>query len=187
MPRLTRIYTKTGDSGETSLGSGRRVPKDHLRIASYGDVDETSSAIGLAISFGLDPELAVFLKGVQNDLFHVGSDLCFTEEDKQTIKIPQIETRHVEKLETAIDAWNDELGPLTNFILPGGSLGAAALHLARCVCRRAERSVVELRHEESTGAHVLEYLNRLSDLLFVGARLENKRKGVTDVCWDSKA
>jgi cob(I)alamin adenosyltransferase len=187
MPRLTRIYTKTGDQGETSLGSGQRVPKNHWRIAAYGDVDETSSAIGVAIAHGLDSELATFLKGVQNDLFHVGSDLCFTEEDKKTISIPQIETRHVEKLEGAIDRWNEELGPLTNFILPGGSPGAAALHVARCVCRRAERSVVALRHHEATGAHVLEYLNRLSDLLFVAARLENKRKGVSDVYWDTKA
>jgi cob(I)alamin adenosyltransferase len=186
MPKLTRIYTKTGDGGETSLGGGQRIPKDHARIAAYGDVDELNSALGVALTQSLDPELEMFFGEVQNDLFHLGSDLCFTEEDKKTIQIPQIEPRHVAKLEAAIDRWNEEVGALTNFILPGGVAGAAALHLARCVCRRAERSLVTLRHSDPTGAHVLEYLNRLSDLLFVAARLENKRKGRGDVTWDTR-
>ena len=127
------------------------------------------------------------LRPVQNELFHLGSDLCFPEEDKAGVQLPQVEQRHVDAMEAAIDRWNGELGPLRNFILPGGSPGAALLHLARCVCRRAERSLVSLAREERIGASTLPYLNRLSDLLFVAARYENLRKGVADVCWDSRA
>lgn len=187
MPRLTRIYTKTGDDGETFLGSGKRVPKDHPRIVAYGEVDELNSAIGCALSLGLDGGLEAMLKPIQNDLFHLGSDLCFEEEDKATIQIPQIEPRHVEFLEHSIDRMNEELKPLENFILPGGAPGAGFLHLARCVCRRAERLLVHLRRDEKIGAHTIPYLNRLSDFLFVAARYENAKKGRGDVCWNSRA
>jgi cob(I)alamin adenosyltransferase len=186
MPRLTRIYTKTGDAGETALGSGRRVSKHHHRIAAYGDVDELNSAIGVALAGGLDPELVAILEPVQHELFNLGSDLCFPEEDKQGIALPQVEPRHVTALERAIDRLNESLGPLENFILPGGGPGAAALHLARCVCRRAERALVALRQEERISANALPYVNRLSDLLFVAARYENWKKGVKDVCWESR-
>jgi cob(I)alamin adenosyltransferase len=187
MPRLTRIYTRTGDRGETALGGGQRLPKDHPRIAAYGTVDELSSALGVALAGGLHDRLAGDLRRIQNELFHLGSDLCFREEDKAGKELPRIEERHVAALERTIDELNAELGPLDNFILPGGSAGAAHLHLARTVCRRAERWVVTLRREEAVGEHALSYLNRLSDALFVMARWENRRLGVQDVLWDSRA
>lgn len=187
MPRLTRIYTRQGDDGTTALGSGERVQKDHPRIAAYGSVDELNSAIGVALASGLCDDLRLILARVQNELFHLGSDLCFTEAAKQQIKIPQIEQRHITALEADIDRLSEPLGPLENFILPGGAPGAAQLHVARCVCRRAERDVLHLQHQEPIGRHSLHYLNRLSDLLFVAARFENRDKGIADVCWDSRA
>jgi cob(I)alamin adenosyltransferase len=187
MPRLTRIYTRTGDAGDTALGGGQRVPKDDARIAAYGTVDELSSAIGVALAAGLDARLAGELQRVQNELFHLGADLCVREEDKQRRPGPKIEARHVQALEATIDALNEELPPLANFILPGGSAGAAHLHLARTICRRAERLLVTLMRHEPVGEHTLTYLNRLSDALFVMARWENKVKGVADVLWDSRS
>lgn len=187
MPRLTRIYTKTGDDGTTALGGGQRVGKDHLRIEAYGTVDELNAILGLVLSAGVDDELQSALSAVQNELFHLGSDLCFLEEDKKHIAIPRIESRHVEALEQMIDRLSERLGPLENFILPGGSESAARLHMARCVCRRAERLVVSLSHAEAVGSHVVRYLNRLSDALFVAARWENHRQGRADVCWNSRA
>ncbi len=187
MPRLTRIYTKTGDDGTTALGGGQRVGKDHLRIEAYGTVDELNAILGLVLSAGVDDELQSALGAVQNELFHLGSDLCFLEEDKKHVAIPQIESRHVEALEQLIDRLSERLGPLENFILPGGTESAARLHMARCVCRRAERLVVSLSHAEAVGSHVVRYLNRLSDALFVAARWENHRQGRADVCWNSRA
>ena len=136
MPRLTKIYTRSGDDGTTSLGIKRRVPKDSLRVQAYGDVDELNSVLGLALAGGLSPFLAQELQIIQNELFHLGSDLAFPQEDGEERQIPQIEKRHVDKLETLIDQLTADLGPLDNFILPGGSLGAAHLHLARTICRR---------------------------------------------------
>jgi len=187
MPRLTRIYTKTGDDGSTALGGGQRVQKDTQRIEAYGTVDELNSVIGLAIACGLAPELRDSLMTIQNELFHLGSDLCFLEADKARAAVPKIEQRHVEGLERLIDSLTDRLGPLENFILPGGTEAAARLHLARCVCRRAERTCVGLARAEGIGAHVVIYLNRLSDALFVMARFENHRSGVSDVFWNSRA
>jgi cob(I)alamin adenosyltransferase len=188
MPRITRVYTRTGDDGSTALGDGkRRVAKDSRRIDVYGTVDELSSQIGLALALGLAPELAATLARIQNELFHLGSDLCVREEDKAARPVPGIEARHVEALERAIDELTAELGPLANFILPGGTPGAAALHVARTVCRRAERLLVALAREEAVGRFALPYLNRLSDALFVMARYENLKKGVPDVLWDSRA
>ena len=187
MPRLTRIYTRTGDAGETALGGGQRLPKDHPRIAAFGTVDELSSALGVALATGLEERLAAEVRRIQNELFHLGSDLCFREEDKEARALPAIEPRHVEALERAIDELNGELGPLANFILPGGSTGAASLHLARAICRRAERCVVALAREEAVGQHAVVYLNRLSDALFVMARWENHRRGTPEVLWDSRA
>lgn len=187
MPRITRVYTRTGDDGSTGLAGNRRVPKDSARIESYGTVDELNSALGVALAAGLDPRLAGPLSRVQNELFHLGSDLCVPEEDKAALPVPVIEERHVRALETLLDELTDELGPLANFILPGGSQGAAQLHVARTVCRRAERHLVTLARQEAIGPHVLPYVNRLSDLLFVMARWENHRRGMPDVLWDSHA
>ncbi len=185
MPRLTKIYTRTGDQGTTALGGGQRVPKDTPRVAAYGTVDELNSALGVALAFGLDREPAEMLAVIQNELFHLGSDLCFLEEDKTRFAIPQIEARHVERLEGWIDQLNAVVGPLANFILPGGAIGAAQLHLARTICRRAERDVTTLQAHEPVGAFVGAYLNRLSDLLFVMARFENLRKAKAETLWDS--
>jgi cob(I)alamin adenosyltransferase len=187
MPRITKVYTRTGDDGTTALGAGRRVSKDSARVEAYGTVDELNSFLGAAIASGLDATLLEALGAIQNDLFHLGSDLCVTEEDKAERPVPRIESRHVEALERWIDRLSEDLPALANFVLPGGSAGAAQLHAARAVCRRAERLVVALSRSEAVGGHVIVYLNRLSDLLFVMARWENRRKGVPDVLWDSRA
>jgi cob(I)alamin adenosyltransferase len=186
MPRITKVYTRAGDAGKTRLGGGQEVPKHSLRIEVYGTVDELSSCIGVALAAGLDSFLADKLSKVQNDLFHLGSDLCFLEEDKTRRALPAIEQRHVDELESWIDAMSPDVGALENFILPGGSPGAAQLHVARTVCRRAERSATALGEREPVGPSVVKYLNRLSDCLFVMARYENLKKGFPDVLWDSR-
>jgi cob(I)alamin adenosyltransferase len=187
VPRITKIYTRTGDKGSTRLGGGQEVSKHSLRIEAYGTVDELNSFIGVALASGLDSSLAEKLSSIQNELFHLGSDLCILEEDKKRLKVPVVEQKHVDDLEAWIDRLAAELGPLENFILPGGSPGAAHLHVARAVCRRAERLVTRLAESEAVGPAVIKYLNRLSDALFVMARYENSRKGVGDVLWDSLA
>jgi cob(I)alamin adenosyltransferase len=187
MPRLTRLYTRTGDDGSTGLGGGQRVAKDSLRIAAYGMVDELNATLGAALAGGLDERLATALRRIQNELFHLGSDLCVREEDKAQKPVPVIAQRHVTALEELLDELTGQLGPLANFILPGGSPGAARLHVARTVCRRAERLLVTLAREEAIGPHVLPYVNRLSDALFAMARYENLKRGVPDVLWDSRA
>ena len=187
MPKLTKIYTRTGDQGETSLGSRTRVPKDHLRVAAYGDVDELNAQIGAALAHSLAPRLAESLPAIQNQLFHLGADLAFPPAERGDIQIPQIEQRHIDALETLIDEFNQVVGPLKNFILPGGSPGAGALHVARTVCRRAERRLVALARQEAVGPLALAYLNRLSDALFVFARYENYQRGVDEPLWDSHA
>ncbi len=183
MPRLTKIYTRTGDAGTTALGGGQRVPKDSLRVAVYGTVDELNSQIGVALAHGLCDRLQAVLPTIQNALFDLGSDLCFLPEDRDKYKIPQIEERHVKQLEALIDEMNEVVGPLQNFILPGGSLGSAYLHVARTVCRRAEREASTLAREEGVGPYVLSYLNRLSDALFVMARFENHQRNVAEPLW----
>ena len=183
MPRLTRIYTKTGDAGLTGLGGGRRVPKDAPRVRAYGTVDELNSAIGVALALGLSERISSELRVIQNELFDLGSDLCWPSDDERRERIPTVQPHHVEKLESLIDELNVTVGPLTNFLLPGGSPGAAQLHLARTVCRRAEREAITLSREEAIGGHVLPYLNRLSDALFVMARYENHERGVDEPLW----
>ncbi len=187
MARVVKIYTKRGDKGETSLGGGQRVRKDTLRVQVYGTVDELNSQIGVALATGLCTRLAESLSAIQNELFDLGSDLCFVEEDKIKYSMPQIELEHVTRLEALIDEMSDELEPLKNFILPGGSIGSAHLHVARTVCRRAEREATTLAHEESIGEYVLTYLNRLSDTLFVMARYENLQQGVAEPQWRPRA
>lgn len=187
MPRLTKIYTRKGDDGQTSLSGGQRVDKDSLRVSAYGTVDELNAQLGVALSGGLCRRLSDILPIIQNELFHMGSDLSFLEEDKQKFNIPQMEERHVQRLEEWIDELAGVVGPLENFILPGGSPGAAQLHVARTTCRRAERDVIALAREEAVGAFVVPYLNRLSDALFVMARYENHERGVAEPLWDSRA
>ena len=187
MPRITKVYTKTGDDGRTGLGGGQRVEKDSPRIEAYGTVDELNSQIGVALASGLCETLAAALGSIQNDLFHLGSDLCTLEPDKERRPVPRIEQRHVAALEKVIDRLSEELPPLENFVLPGGCPGAAQLHVARTVCRRAERLVVALARLESVGAQTVPYLNRLSDALFVMARYENRKRGVADILWNSRA
>jgi len=187
MPRLTKIYTRTGDDGSTALGSRERVPKGSPRVRAYGTVDELNSFIGLALAQGLSPRLAETLPAIQNQLFNLGAELSFPSKDGEEFKIPRIDHRHVEALEKLIDELNAVVGPLENFILPGGSAGAAALQVARAVCRRAERRVVTLAGKESVRPEALAYLNRLSDLLFVMARYENKQRGIKEPLWDTKA
>jgi cob(I)alamin adenosyltransferase len=187
MPKLTRLYTRKGDEGETSLGGGQRVPKDDPRVTAVGTVDELNASLGVALAHGLAPRLAEVLPRIQNELFHLGSDLCFLEEDKARYPLPQIEARHITALEQLIDELNAAVGPLENFILPGGAVGAAHLHVARTLCRRAERAVVGLAREAPVGEYALRYLNRLSDLLFTMARYENKQRGVDEPLWDSHA
>ena len=187
MPRLTKLYTRRGDEGETSLGGGQRVSKDSLRVTAYGSVDELSACLGVCLAAGVSPRLAELLRPIQNELFHLGSDLSFPEDYKIQHPVPQIETRHVERLEQLIDEFNAAVGPLENFILPGGASGAAHLHVARTVCRRAERAVVSLARAEAVGSLALSYLNRLSDLLFVMARYENHERGVPEPLWNTRA
>ncbi len=187
MVRINRVYTRVGDDGTTALGGGQRVPKDSLRIEAYGTVDELNSVIGVAVALGVAEPLREPLHVVQQVLFNLGSDLCILEEDKARLQVPRIEPRHVEQLEAWIDTWNAELEPLRSFILPGGDLASAQLHVARTVCRRAERRVIALSRQEPVGPHVIPYLNRLGDFLFVAARYQAKLSGRGDVLWDSRS
>lgn len=180
-----RIYTRTGDAGETGLFAGGRVPKDHPRVAAYGDVDELNAALGMAMTLAPAADDRELLETIQRDLFTIGSELATPDPAKlaQALSGPRVGEAHVAVLERAIDACEAALEPLRNFILPGGTSKAAAFHLARTVCRRAERAVVRLAHETTVSADILKYLNRLSDLLFVLARAANARAGVRDVTW----
>lgn len=187
MVRINRVYTRAGDTGTTALGGGQRIPKDSLRIEAYGTVDELNSVLGVAIASGIDEAIQPQFLVIQQVLFNLGSDLCIPEEDKKRLPVPRIEPRHVKQLEDWIDAWNEDLEPLTSFILPGGELAAAQLHVARTVCRRAERDTIALSRAEPVGDQVIPYLNRLSDLLFVAARYQAKLSGTGDILWDSRA
>jgi cob(I)alamin adenosyltransferase len=186
MPRLTRIYTRTGDEGLTGLGGGQRVPKDSQRVETYGTVDELNSQIGVALATGLCERLTAELILIQNELFDLGSDLATPATSQARHPVPTVEPRHIEKLEHLIDELNEVVGPLANFLLPGGSRGAAQLHVARTICRRAERAATMLAREETIGPTVLPYLNRLSDALFVMARFENHERGVSEPLWQPR-
>lgn len=177
-----KIYTKTGDQGETGLFGGGRVSKDSLRVNAYGEVDELNAVLGVARAIGLDTRLDALLARIQAELFVVGADLATPGEAKY---IPRMNAERVALLEQEIDQFEQELEPLKQFILPGGALVAAQLHLARTVCRRAERGVVTLAAHEAVNPHVLVYLNRLSDWLFTLARVANARTGVPDVPWNN--
>jgi cob(I)alamin adenosyltransferase len=182
---LNRIYTRTGDDGTTALGTGERRPKYDLRVAAYGTVDETNAVIGIArLHLSSEPEVDAILARVQNDLFDVGADLAAPEKPGDNRQRLRVIDSQVERLEVDIDNLNASLTPLKSFVLPGGAPAAAHLHLARTVCRRAERHVVELaaREGENVGTAAIRYLNRLSDLLFVAARYVNDR-GARDMLW----
>lgn len=180
---LSRIYTKSGDQGDTGLGDGTRVPKDHARVAAYGEVDELNAVLGLVVANCPASPDAAFLRSIQNDLFDVGADLCVPPSaNEEPGKALRVTASQAERLEQAIDRLNEKLEPLRSFVLPGGTQAAAWLHLARTVCRRAERAVVTLMRSEPVNSQVLIYLNRLSDYLFVLARVAND-DGRGDVLW----
>lgn len=174
--RLSKIYTRTGDAGTTGLGDGARVAKDDPRVEAYGTVDELNSAIGLVLACEVPDPVASCLTGVQHDLFDVGGELCMPG-------YRAISASHVEQLEQTLDALNAELPPLKEFILPGGGRAAAACHLARTICRRAERRVWTLARDVEVNEAVPRYLNRLSDLLFVAARVLARHEHGGEVLW----
>jgi cob(I)alamin adenosyltransferase len=181
MVRLTRIYTRQGDAGQTHLGDMSRTSKASTRVNAFGDVDETNSAIGVALTHPLPADMAVKLTRIQNDLFDLGADLCVPDGGEG--ERLRIIAQQVTQLEEWCDEYNDTLPDLTSFVLPGGTAGAAALHVARTVCRRAERSVVALATDGEANPQALAYLNRLSDLLFILARAANAQAGVGAVMW----
>jgi cob(I)alamin adenosyltransferase len=174
--RLSKITTRTGDAGETGLGDGSRLPKDSPRIAVLGDIDELNSALGLVLAEELPEPVSQVLRDVQQDLFDVGGEISIPGHSMVT-------ESQVARLEQALESWNRDLAPLKEFILPGGSRAAAGAHLARTVCRRDERSVVALGRRESVSDAIRQYLNRLSDLLFVAGRALNRHAGRSDVQW----
>jgi cob(I)alamin adenosyltransferase len=174
--RLSKITTRTGDAGETGLGDGTRVAKDDPRIAALGELDELNSAIGMVLAEDVPEKLRTVFSDVQHDLFDLGGELSIPGHRLVT-------AQQVQRLEKQLEAWNADLAPLKEFILPGGSRAAAAAHLARTVCRRAERSVVALGRGQAVGEHARQYLNRLSDLLFVAGRVLNRAAGRDDVQW----
>lgn len=178
---LNRIYTKTGDTGQTALGDGTRLPKHALRISAFGTVDEANAAIGLA-RLHAKGDMDAMLARIQNDLFDLGADLCVPQTAKTSEGRLRIADVQVERLEHEIDAMNAELKPLNSFVLPGGVPAAAYLHLARTIVRRAERLIVELSEREAVNPAAIRYANRLSDHLFVASRTVND-KGAKDVLW----
>ena len=179
------IYTKTGDDGETALFGGGRVPKSDRRVEAYGGVDELNSFVGLALTSVADTDIRRGLLVIQHDLFAVGANLATPKGDdsRPRPQTPDVPVARVEAMERWIDQATDELPELRQFVLPGGTQGAAMLHVCRSVCRRAERAVVALGREEPLDDGIIPYLNRLSDLLFVWARLDNYRAGHADVLW----
>ncbi len=187
----TKIYTKTGDDGQTGLFGGQRVPKDHLRIEAYGTVDELNSLLGVILALqgttALPSDMSATLRDISALLFTAGADLATPLDPPPSYPIPRIESTHTQFLERMIDAYDTELEPLKTFILPTGTTTAAHLHLARTVCRRAERLVVALSREESCGEEIVRFLNRLSDFCFTAARLANKRAGLEDIAWTNPA
>lgn len=179
-----KIYTRHGDGGETSLVGGKRVPKDSLRIEAYGTVDELNSIIGVCRSFKPPHQVDTVLEKIQNDLFDLGADLA-TPADTQSPRAERIGESHTAQLEKYIDDFDQSLEPLRSFILPGGDQSGAILHLARAVCRRAERLIVRLKHSENIENRLVVYINRLSDLLFVLARKVNSLSKVPETKWKS--
>ena len=178
--RLSKIYTRTGDDGSTGLGDGARVPKEHLRVEAYGTVDEANSAVGVVLAVpGLPAGVVAALTEIQHDMFDLGGELCIPGHRAIT-------AAYVERLERTLDGFNENLPPLKDFILPGGGPAAAACHVARTVTRRAERRVWALARAESVAPEVPQYLNRLSDLLFVIARVLARHENGSEVLWQRR-
>jgi cob(I)alamin adenosyltransferase len=175
-----KIYTKTGDDGNTGLQGNFRIAKSHPRIMAYGTVDEANAAIGIVLTNVLDDDVSQLLNQIQNDLFLLGSDL--SNQNLNDLK-NRVSLEMIEKLEKSIDLFELELSPLTNFILPGGNLAAAQTHQVRTIVRRAETLIVKLSDKDEINSNCIKYLNRLSDLMFVLGRLINKRKGIEDILW----
>ena len=184
MPRLTSIYTKSGDSGRTQLSDGARVPKDSAGTELLGTLDELNAALGVAAASGLPAALVQPVNQVQNELFNLGAELSFGQPLEPTEGMPLVQDEDVLRLEESIDRIAFQLGPLRNFILPGGSVAGANLHLARTVCRRAERRLVTLGNERPVRETCLRYLNRLSDALFMWARLANRAHQQPETLWE---
>ena len=178
--RLTKIYTRTGDKGMTRLANGQEIPKQSLRVSAYGDVDELNSILGLVLAETVDPRVRSTLVKIQHQLFDMGGELASAGDISGLI-----EPEMVLEIEQEIDTLNADLTPLEEFILPGGTRIAAQLHQARTVCRRAERSMLALAESESLPAVLIQFINRLSDLLFVQARFENQRSGNHEVYWQN--
>jgi cob(I)alamin adenosyltransferase len=181
-----KIYTKTGDAGQTGLYGGERVSKTAQRVEAYGTVDECNSAIGMARAVMTDTELDGVLAGIQNALFDVGADLATPEGSQYAKNVSRMDAQDVEGLERLIDTYQEQCPPWSNFIHPGGTPAAATLHLARTVARRAEREVLRLEEQEAVNHEVVRYLNRLSDFLFILARVVNARSGVNEAGWHVK-
>lgn len=177
--RLSRIYTRTGDDGTTGLGDGSRIDKDSLRVQAMGDVDELNAVIGVLLTEPLPGLMTTILTGIQHDLFDIGGEVCIPGHS-------MLKAERIDLLESTLDGLNESLAPLKEFILPGGTRAAAYCHLARTVCRRAERSLIKLKRQENVTATSLQYLNRLSDLLFVMSRAINHNAGCSDVLWKNE-
>lgn len=178
--RLSKIYTRTGDAGTTGLGDGTRVAKNHLRVQAMGDVDELNAVIGVMLTETMSQPVMDVMTRIQHDLFDLGGELCMPG-------YQMVKSERVTVLEQTLDSWNESLAPLKEFILPGGSKAAAYCHLARTVCRRAERTMHTLNAQEQLTEVSLQYINRLSDLLFVLCRILNQEAGVADVLWNNQA
>jgi cob(I)alamin adenosyltransferase len=183
---VAKIYTRRGDDGSTGLFGGPRVRKDDLRVVAYGDVDELNSALGMAREELPEGDLRALVDSFQSELFDLGAELATPDTSQAPKEVPRVSAQSVTRLEQEIDRLTDELPPMKNFILPGGSRAGAALHFCRTVCRRAERKVVELADSAPVSAEALAYLNRLSDLLFVMARAANLRAGGREIPWTPK-
>ena len=183
---MPRLYTKTGDSGTTALGSGERVSKSSLRIEAYGTVDELNSCLGMILTYPLHKDISHVLMKVQNDLFDLGADLSCPRGKDYKFYVPRITLELIEYLENRIDHFTTFVSPFTHFVLPGGSAGAAFIHFARTICRRSERHVVALHTQEEGAEYAIRYLNRLSDLLFIMARFQNLKDDQPETPWVAK-
>jgi cob(I)alamin adenosyltransferase len=189
-PAKSKLYTRTGDKGQTALFGGKRVPKDHPRVVAYGTIDELNSALGAAASFLRQRKLVADIRTIQNELFDIGAELASERPVRRAAKrsdVFDLDGKRVERLEALTDTYDARVPPLRTFILPSGSNGGALLHVARAVCRRAERELVTLARKTPVNPNILAYVNRLNDLLFAMARYANKASGRPELTWNKDA